>query len=107
MNLFPSKKLLSEFSPLKPLPKHHELVAHQAGDVFVLWDAWEKESGRERKITFRAAVWPGGVSLAHYLLSNSHIVSGKFVLDIGCGGGIAAIAASCAGAQKVIANDIE
>ena len=107
MKLFPSKKLLSEYAPLRPLPKYNELLAHQADDVFALWDAWEKESGGEREIPFWAAVWPGGVSLARYLLNNSHIVSGKFVLDIGCGGGIAAIAASCAGAEKVIANDID
>lgn len=107
MKIFPSKKLLSEYAPLKPLPKHHELVAHQANDVFALWDAWEKESGGEREIPFWAAVWPGGVSLAHYLLKNSHIVSGKSILDIGCGGGIAAIAASLARAKKVIANDID
>jgi predicted nicotinamide N-methyase len=107
MKLFPSKKLLAEYAPLKPLPKYNELLAHQADDVFALWDAWEKESGREREIPFWAAVWPGGVSLAHYLLNNSQNVAGKLVLDIGCGGGIAAIAASRAGAQKVIANDID
>jgi len=107
MKSLPSKKLLSEYAPLRPLPKHNELLAHQADDVFALWDAWEKESGGEREIPFWAAVWPGGVSLAHYLLHNSHIVSGKLVLDIGCGGGIAAIAASRAGAGKVIANDID
>lgn len=107
MKLFPTKTLLSEYAPLRPLPKYNELLAHQADDVFALWDAWEKESGREREIPFWAAVWPGGASLAHYLLSNNHIVSGKSVLDIGCGGGVVAIAASCAGAKKVIANDID
>jgi len=107
MNLFPSTELLDRFAPLKPIPQCTSLNAHQADNVFALWDAWELESGTERDIPYWAVVWPAGISLARFLLNNPHIVSGKSVLDIGCGGGIPAVAAVKAGAVSVIANDID
>ena len=107
MDFFPSLELLNKFAPLKPIPQCNHLCAHQAEDVFALWDAWEEESGGERDIPYWAVVWPAGISLARYLLNNTHIVRGKSVLDIGCGGGIPAIAAVKAGSLCVTANDVD
>lgn len=45
--------------------------------------------------------------LAAFLADRSDIVSGRSVLDFGCGCGIAGIAALRAGARKVIANDTD
>ena len=104
---FPSDNLLAAYAPLRATPKHGDLLAHQAHNVFTLWDAWEKESGGERDIPFWAAVWPGDACLAHYVLANPSIVSGKTVLDLGCGGAIAGIAAARAGAACAIANDTD
>lgn len=51
-----------------------------------------------------AVAWPGGQALARYLLDNS-IVSGRTVVDVGAGSGIAAIAARLAGARAARAVD--
>ncbi|WP_221796859.1 class I SAM-dependent methyltransferase [Oceanobacter mangrovi] len=45
-----------------------------------------------------AFAWAGGRALAQWLLANPQAVSGKRVLDVGCGSGIAGIAAARAGA---------
>lgn len=54
-----------------------------------------------------AFAWPGGQALARYILDNPHLVHGLDVLDIGAGSGITAIAVMQAGAQSVVANDID
>lgn len=51
--------------------------------------------------------WASGQVLAHYLLQQPDLVTGKTVLDFGSGSGIAAVAAGVAGAKKVIACDID
>ena len=45
--------------------------------------------------------------LARYLLDHPEQVSGKRILDFGCGSGVVAIAAAIAGAGEVIACDID
>ncbi len=107
MEILPSKSILDKYAPKKPLQNCNTLFALQAEDVFALWDAWEEECGIEQGIPFWAVVWPGCVSLARYILENSHLVCDKTVLDLGCGGGIAGIAAVRAGARHVTANDID
>lgn len=54
-----------------------------------------------------AFCWASGQVLARYLLDHPHRVSGKRVLDFGCGSGVAAIAAAKAGAAHVIACDLD
>lgn len=54
-----------------------------------------------------AFAWPGGQALARYILDNPGHVCGKQVLDIGAGSGITSVAAMLAGAQSVVANDID
>lgn len=51
--------------------------------------------------------WASGQVLARYLLDNPAWVRGRRVLDFGCGSGVVAIAAALAGAQEVIACDID
>ena len=51
--------------------------------------------------------WASGQVLAQFLLDDSQWARGKRVLDFGCGSGVAAIAAALAGAQEVIACDID
>ncbi|XOV88234.1 MAG: class I SAM-dependent methyltransferase [Pseudomonadota bacterium] len=52
-----------------------------------------------------AFCWASGQVLARYLLDNPGLVAGKSVLDLGCGSGVVGIAASLAGAERVIACD--
>jgi len=58
-------------------------------------------------LPFWSIAWPGGQALARYLLDQPALVRGKRVLDFGCGGGIAGIAAAKSGAAKVVANDVD
>ena len=51
--------------------------------------------------------WASGQVLAQFLLDDPQWARGKRVLDLGCGSGVAAIAAAVAGAQEVIACDID
>ncbi len=51
--------------------------------------------------------WAGGLALARYLLDHPETVAGKRVLDLGAGGGLAAIAAMKAGAREAIAIDVD
>lgn len=52
-----------------------------------------------------AMCWPAGRGLAEHLLANPSLVSGRRVLDLGCGSGVVAIAALKAGASDVLACD--
>ncbi len=54
-----------------------------------------------------AFCWASGQVMANFLIDNSHWVKGKTVLDFGCGSGVVAIAASKAGAARVVACDID
>lgn len=51
--------------------------------------------------------WASGRVLAAYILEHPELVRGRRVLDFGCGSGVVAIAAAMAGAQEVIACDID
>ena len=63
-----------------------------------IWEAAEHLAGRHLPAPFWAYPWPGGVALARVLLDAPAIVAGLRVVDIGCGGGVAALAAARAGA---------
>jgi predicted nicotinamide N-methyase len=82
-------------------------VAYHAPDPVALWQAWEEECGAIQGVPFWAVVWPAAQLLARVLPAEPAWVRGKTVLDLGCGGGIAGIAAAHAGAARVIANDID
>ncbi len=51
--------------------------------------------------------WGSGLALAERILRGAYSVKGKTVLDFGCGSAVVAIAAALAGADKVIACDID
>jgi predicted nicotinamide N-methyase len=103
----PSDEFVTKYAPLRPVEGCATILAHQAGDLFELWEAWERECGGACAIPYWAMVWPAASVLVRHILNNRHLVTGKSVLDLGCGGGVAAIAAAHAGAGKVIANDID
>lgn len=98
---------LARYAPLRPVDGCAGIVAHQAEDLFALWQAWERECGSECATPYWASVWPAAIVLARHILGNPEVVRGKTVLDLGCGGGVAGIAAGKAGACRVIANDID
>jgi predicted nicotinamide N-methyase len=98
---------LLEAEPCRPVIACPELSAHQASDVFALWQRWEALTQRTQPPPFWAAVWPAAALLARVLLDHPGWVEGRRVIDIGGGSGVAAIAASRAGARPSIANDVD
>jgi predicted nicotinamide N-methyase len=101
----PSAALLAWLAPLTPVPGRPDLVAHHAPDVFALWQAWEEECGAPQAVPFWATVWPAGQLLARIVQAEPAWVRGQTVLDLGCGSGLAGIAALDAGATQVVAHD--
>ncbi|MFO0981060.1 MAG: 50S ribosomal protein L11 methyltransferase [Planctomycetota bacterium] len=67
----------------------------------------EHEAGRRCEPPFWGVVWPAARALSHCLRSGAIDVRGASVLEIGCGGAAAAIAAKLAGARSVRANDLD
>jgi predicted nicotinamide N-methyase len=92
---------------LRRPPLCPEIVVHEAKSLIPLWEAVEELAGREVEPPFWAFAWPGGQALARHVLDHPDLARGKVVLDLGCGNGLAALAATIAGARVVIANDID
>ncbi|MFI1989039.1 class I SAM-dependent methyltransferase [Actinoplanes sp. NPDC020271] len=88
------------------LPFVPEVRLHLADDAIVLEARLEIQSGMTFH-PFWANAWAGGQALARYVLDRPELVTGRRVLDVACGGGVAAIAAARAGAAHVTANDID
>ena len=90
-----------------------EVALHLADDVAVLWQAMEDQGrvdgvpGPGEASPFWAAAWVGGQGLARYVLDTPGLVAGRTVLDLGAGSGLVAIAAALAGAQRVLASDVD
>nr|WP_226575213.1 50S ribosomal protein L11 methyltransferase [Acuticoccus sediminis] len=90
-------------------PSHvPEIVLHLADEALPLWQKTEEELGEAGlPPPFWAFAWAGGQALARYILDDPSLVAGRRVLDVGAGGGIAAIAAALSGASSVRANEID
>jgi len=101
-----------DFVRANTLPGHAPLVPeitlNLASEITPIWQAtedWLKE--RNIEPPFWAFAWPGGQATARHILDHPETVAGKRVLDFAAGCGIAAIAASVAGAAKVEAAEID
>ncbi len=85
-----------------------EIALHLATEVTPIWQATEESLSRGAvPPPFWAFAWAGGQALARYVLDNPEVVRGREALDIGSGSGIVAIAASMAGARRVVAAEID
>ena len=71
-----------------------------------LWRATEAEVPFEHP-PYWGFLWPGGYAVARYATEQTDSVRGRRVLDFGAGCGVCGIAALAAGAQSVVANDID
>ena len=103
----PSLGLLNSLCPFRPVPGCAKIQARTSSAVFALWEAWEKETGQECPVPFWAVVWPAAQVFARFLLHQPDLVKNREVIEIGCGGAVASIAASKAGARRVTANDVD
>ena len=93
---------------LLPVPLVPEIRLHIAEESLPIWEKTEEELGAMNiPPPYWAFAWAGGQALARFVLDNPSIVSGRCVLDLGSGSGLAAIAAAKAGALRVLAADID
>lgn len=85
-----------------------EIKLHLATEVVPLWRLTEEElQAQGVPPPYWAFAWAGGQALARYVLDHRGTVAGKDVLDFGSGSGLVAIAAAKAGAERVLAADID
>ncbi|SCX55569.1 Predicted nicotinamide N-methyase [Klenkia marina] len=103
----------AEHTRLVRTPLVPEVVLHLADDVAALWQAMEDAAGvgevpgPGEASPFWAAAWIGGQGLARYVLDHPDLVAGRTVLDLGAGSGLVAVAAALAGADRVLASDVD
>ncbi len=85
-----------------------EIRLYLATEVTPIWQATE-ESLAQGAVPppYWAFAWAGGQALARYLLDHPEQVAGRSVLDFGAGSGLVAIAAAKAGAESVLAAEID
>jgi predicted nicotinamide N-methyase len=79
-----------------------------ASEYVPIWQAtedWLEEHNVDPP--YWAFCWPGGQAVARYLLDHPDLVRGKRVIDFAAGSGVSSLAAVRAGAQSVVANDID
>lgn len=91
--------------PLVPVPGIPEITLHKAVPSSGL--ATLAAQDPDFASPYWAYHWAGGLALARFILDHPDRVAGRQVLDLGCGGGLVAIAAAKAGAAAVIAADID
>ena len=91
-----------------PAPLVPEITLRTGGLSMPLWEAAALTDARPAvPPPYWAWAWAGGQALARHVLDHPELVRGRRVADIGCGGGIVAIAAAMAGAASVSAIDLE
>ena len=101
------ESLLDNFAPLEPVGLCPEIKAFQGRSLVQVWEAAEHIAGQNLAAPFWAYPWAAGVGLARVVIDQADRIVGKKVLDIGSGGGVAALAAAYADALKVVANDVD
>lgn len=85
-----------------------EIELRLAAQSIPIWQKSEEVLGQLNvPPPYWAFAWPGGQALARYLLDHPNLMANKRVLDLGCGAGMAGIAAMKAGAAHVLACDID
>ena len=85
-----------------------EIRLHLATEVVPLWRLTEEElQAQGVPPPYWAFAWAGGQALSRHILDNPALVKGKDVLDFGAGSGLIAIAAAKAGAERIMAADID
>ena len=102
------RAFILEHTRLQSPPHTPELQLYLASEIEPIWRQTEaalEVQGLEPP--FWAFAWAGGQALARYLLDHPGEVAGKRVLDLASGSGLVGIAAMKAGANLVLAADID
>jgi predicted nicotinamide N-methyase len=108
MTIFDKARFIRENARLSPVPHTPEIRLYVADEATELWQKTEDELGEiGLPPPFWAFAWAGGQALARYIIDHPEHVSGRKVLDFASGSGLVAIAAAKAGAERVLASDID
>jgi predicted nicotinamide N-methyase len=82
-------------------------VLCRPANLETLWDAMTGDAfGDDERLPYWVELWPASIALADWLAANGAVLRGRRCLDMGCGLGLTAIAASSLGA-RVVAMDYE
>ncbi len=85
-----------------------EVLLHLAHEALPIWQKTEDELGEiGLPPPFWAFAWAGGQALARYILDHPEIVRGRRIVDLASGSGLVGVAAMKAGAESVLAADID
>jgi predicted nicotinamide N-methyase len=90
---------------LKSLPDIRLYAAHERTGLWRLGEGLDDSV--DPSPPYWAYAWAGGLVLARYLRDRPDTVRGRRVLDLGTGSGLVGIVAARAGAQSVMAADID
>jgi len=91
--------------PVVAVPGVPEIRLHKAAPDSGLRRLAESDAGFASP--YWAYHWAGGLALARHVLDHPEKVAGKRVVDLGAGGGLVGIAAAVAGAEFVLAVEID
>jgi len=109
----PTLRLIRAGTELRSPSFVPEIKLHLAHDMLALWQQTEialyarAVASGDTPPPYWAFAWPGGQALARYILDRRGEFAGKCLLDFGAGSGLVAIAAALAGAEPVIAAEID
>jgi predicted nicotinamide N-methyase len=93
---------------VRPVPFVPEICMYTADEAIPLWEKTEARSATGNLAPpFWAFPWAGGQGLARYVIDHPELVQSRSVLDLAAGGGLVAVAAALAGADRVVANEID
>lgn len=80
---------------------------HSPSDIESLWESMTNEEFVEdERLPYWVELWPASIVLADWINSRKDMLAGRLCLDLGCGIGLTAMAASSVGA-RVLAVDYE
>lgn len=104
----PRHRFIIENTKLLAPPLVPEIVLHLAEESLPIWQKTEEEIG-EMNVPppYWAFAWAGGQAVARYLLDRPEICSGRRLLDLGAGSGLASIAGMRSRALSCLAADID
>ena len=97
---------LAEYAELAADPLTPEIQAYNTRRLNDLWKLCCERSRTMTAVPFWGIVWPGSRALARYIFDHPETVRNRRVLDVGCGSGVASVAAAHFGAQ-VTGMDID
>lgn len=109
----PVVRLIDAYTELRSPAIVPEIKLHLARDLLAFWQQTEATlyakaaASGDTPPPYWAFAWPGGQALARYILDRCSEFAGKSVLDFGAGSGLVAIAAALAGAEPVLAAEID